>query len=318
MERNAINVRTCAGLVLAFQAAVMAEANLSPTVREWVDITLSNFSQGWGEAAGMIGDSRGHETRGAMFYALGLLQRGREEDRERACKAIRSVCRQQYIAPGTPYHGKSSVGDKDRPPADGGDYDRNWREFVGLGMVLVLEQCGDSVDDAARNAMLGALRHACEGARNRRACSLLYDTCMVGVQVNPRIRNASTQYHPLTVHWKGEGGAICWIRLKGDTPAIISPPDGGINIVPARKSQSMLTFEVYAPGAEAASFKAESWRLPGMLVKTPVVPISPKVTQNDGLFTVSYDFPKGTSGRRMVLDINGQLCVKGNKAKQKR
>ncbi len=74
------------GLVLIIQTMAIADIDLSPTVQEWVDITLARSGESWDEGAGMIGNSKRHGTRGTMFYALGLLQRGREEDRERALK----------------------------------------------------------------------------------------------------------------------------------------------------------------------------------------------------------------------------------------
>lgn len=68
--------RTCIGLALIFQTVAIADTDLSSTVQEWVDITLSRHGEGWDEAAGMIGSQKGHGTRGTMFYASGLLQQG--------------------------------------------------------------------------------------------------------------------------------------------------------------------------------------------------------------------------------------------------
>lgn len=490
-----MTVGICIGLVLIIQTVTIADADLSPTVQEWVDITLSRQGETWDEAAGMIGSSKGNSTRGTMFYALGLLQRGREEDAERACTAIRSVCKQQYVAPGMKYHGTFSRSDREQPPENGGDFDPNWREFIGLSMILALEQCGDSVDKETRQAMLDALRYACEGAyeRNvswqytnislmsafllgwgarqfdhtewktrgeelsrdiyenfikhgtfteynsptyngvnlwalaawrviaptpemavmgtemeaglwrdiarsyhaglsnfcgpydrsygmdmrryfaitgiaialatespasmpdlsshthlhdvaylpllallglqvpedamahlksfqgtrryariiekgrtdRRAYSWLYDTYMVGVQTNSRGTKTSNQYHPFTVHWKGNNDAISWIRFISDTLAIISLSGDAIEIQPARKSvQTVLNFEIYAPGAETASFNAGSWNLPGITIKTPVVPVNPEVTQKDNTFTVSYPIPEGHKRNRLIIEVN--------------
>ena len=166
-----MNIKTFIPLILILQSTAIASADLSPTVQEWVDITLSRFGEAWDEEAGMLGNSNGHGTRGTMFHALGLLQRGREEDRERACKAIRSVCKQQFIAPTRKYHGTFSRSDKDKPPEDVAfqwkDYDPNWREFIGLSMILAIELCGEALDKTTQDIMLEALRHACEGAYER-------------------------------------------------------------------------------------------------------------------------------------------------------
>lgn len=494
--RKRMTRRICISLALILQTMTIAHAELSPTVREWVDITLSRFGETWQEEAGMIGGRGVHGTRGTMFYGLGLLQRGREEDRERALKAIRSVCKQQYVASGTNYHGTFSRNDREPQPVGRAapfiDFDPNWREFIGLSMILALEQCGDSVDGVTRHATLDALRYACEGAyqrnvpwqytnislmsafllswggnqfdnpewklrgeelsrdiyenfskhgtfteynsptyngvnlwalaawrvigptpemvamgtemeaglwrdialsyhaglRNlcgpydrsqamdmqqyfaiagiaialatespasmpdvrsahthdmaylpllallglrvpedamahlksfqgerhydriieegrldRRAHSRLYETHMVGVQTTSRGRITSTQYHPFTVHWKGNNDAIYWIRFLGDTPVVISLIDDAIDITYARTAASALRFEVYAPGAETASFNRDSWKLPGITIKTPVVPVNPEVTQNNDTFMVSYTIPAGLEKNSLIMEV---------------
>jgi hypothetical protein len=487
------------GIVLVLQVVAAADAGVSPTVKDWVDITLSHFDEVWDDETDMVSDSRGHGTRKTMFYALGLLQRGQEEDRDRACRAIRAVCLQQFIAPGKNYHGTFGRSDNEQAPEGDGivwkDYDPNWREFVGLSMILALEHCNEVVDDVTRDAMLNSLRYACEGAyeRNvrwnytnislmsafllawggkqfdimewkkrgeelsleiydnfqkhktfseynsptyngvnlwalaawrrfaptqqmttmanemeadlwrdiarayhaglgnvcgpydrsygmdmgdyfaitgiaialatespvsmpslieggshfseiaylpllallglnvpddalsrlktftgeqryariiedgrvdRRAYSFLYDNCMVGVETNSRASRSSTQYHPFTVHWRGEKDEICWLRFVGETPVIVSLSDTAVQIVPAhKKSNVVLRFEVYAPGATPASFTPETWNLPGMSVKTPTVPADPVVTKQRDRLTISYEIAAGSEEAKLIVKV---------------
>jgi hypothetical protein len=46
-------------------------------------------------------------------------------------------------------------------------------------------------------------------------------------------------------------------------------------------------------GVEIALLNAESWDLPGMTIKTSVIPVNPDVTRKDNTFTVSYPTPEG-------------------------
>lgn len=158
-------------LLCSFQTLMAAEVELSPKIQEWADITLSRFGDVWDEEVDMLGNSRSHSTRGTMFYALGLLQRGHENDRERACRAIQTVCKQQFVDPDRNYHGTFGRNEKESPPEDAAvqwkDYDPNWREFIGLSMILAIDLCEDGLDKATHDMMLKALRHACEGAYER-------------------------------------------------------------------------------------------------------------------------------------------------------
>jgi hypothetical protein len=143
-----------------------------------------------------------------------------------------------------------------------------------------------------------------EGRAERRAYSWLYETHMVGVQTNSRGAKISSQYHPFTVHWKGNNDATYWVRFISVTLATISLHEDAIEIKPLRKSvQSVLKFEVYAPGAGMASFTNESWNLPGITVITPLIPVNPEVTQNNGTFMVSYTIPAGHEKNRLIIEV---------------
>ncbi len=143
------------------------------------------------------------------------------------------------------------------------------------------------------------------GSADHRAYSWLYDTYMVGVQTNSRRTKISSQYHPFTVHWKGNNCAIFWIRFISDSLATISLSGDRIEIQPAQKSiQTVLRFQVYAPSAVTDSFTNESWNLPGITIKTPIVPVKPEVTQKNDIFMVSYTIPAGHERNHLSIEVN--------------
>ncbi len=109
-----------------------------------------------------------HLVRESAFYAVGLLERDRSGDRERAARAIGAVLAQQIDRPGSVVHGtwrrapvEPLPGQK---PREWIDYDPNWREFVGTALALALfheeklpGELVSDVDAALRKAVEGAL-----------------------------------------------------------------------------------------------------------------------------------------------------------------
>ncbi len=87
-----------------------------------------------------------HATRGTAWYALGLLLRNGPPDRDRAVRALEGVLRNQFIAPGKPYHGTWRLFDESEEPSDPETatdwkgWDSNWREFIGITLAMILDE----------------------------------------------------------------------------------------------------------------------------------------------------------------------------------
>ena len=145
---------------------------LTPNARQWVDAALALFDGEWDEEAGMSGRGRSHSTRGTMIYATSILLRNAPGDSARAHVAMASVLRQQYDAPGKPWHGTYRRHEHEPDPTSAGAwldnaYDPNWREFIGVHQIIALEVCGGRIEECMRTDLLAALRLACEGAHAR-------------------------------------------------------------------------------------------------------------------------------------------------------
>jgi hypothetical protein len=162
-----------------FTPAVAAEgtpaahaAALDETGRYWTEAAMTWMDSQWDEAAGLLGSKRNHGIRGSAHYAAGLLFRNGEGDARRAAQCIAAVLENQYDAPATVYHGvwKRRAEDPEPPerPQTWKHFDPNWREFIGLTLILNLEAYAHLLPDDLATGIRQALYRAAEGAYARK------------------------------------------------------------------------------------------------------------------------------------------------------
>jgi len=127
--------------------------DLSPHARELAVASTAWSDRHWDAEAGLLAFSYGRRTgvprkvhivRNSIWYALGLLLRNGSGDTDKACRTISAVLDNQFDEPGTPFHGTFYrwVGEA-HPPEDATmwkDYDPNWRQFIGLGLAMILDE----------------------------------------------------------------------------------------------------------------------------------------------------------------------------------
>lgn len=112
-------------------------------------------------------DWDGHEfaqqgSRGATYIALGLLWRDGTHDRSAAASILRGVLRLQYDdGPDSKLHGVW------RRRHGEADHDSNWREFVGCGLILILETFPDRLPGDLVSDIQAALLRAADGTARR-------------------------------------------------------------------------------------------------------------------------------------------------------
>ena len=112
-------------------------------------------------------DWDGHElaqrgSRGATYIALGLLWRDGAHDRSGAASILRGVLDLQYDdGPDSKLHGVWR-----RRKAET-DHDSNWREFVGCGLILILETFPDRLPPDLVSDIQAALLRAADGTARR-------------------------------------------------------------------------------------------------------------------------------------------------------
>ena len=128
-----------------------------PFVRQLVQQVLPDTSQDWD---GYEFAQRG--SRGATYIAAGLLWRDNAHDRPAAAAILRGVLDLQYEdGPDSKLHGvwRTRRGET--------EHDSNWREFIGCGLILILETFSDRLPSDLVSEIRAALLRAAEGAARR-------------------------------------------------------------------------------------------------------------------------------------------------------
>ena len=154
-------------------------ASLRPYALDIVEQSMGYMDRYWDEAAGLLAMPSYerlsdlpvvHHIRETSWYALGLLQRGSDADRQRACAALQSILTYQFDEPGQPYDGTWYRFPEEPHPGTRGiwrGYDPNWREFIGTTLAIILL---DYEQDLPRTLVQGidaALRKAIRGTLTR-------------------------------------------------------------------------------------------------------------------------------------------------------
>jgi hypothetical protein len=129
----------------------------SPYTRRLVEEVLPDVS---GDFDGKAFGRRG--SRGATYLAAGLLWRDAPRDRTAAADILRGVLSLQYDdGPESKRHGVWRTRENETK------LDANWREFVGCGLILVLERFPDRLPDDLVRDIRAALLRAAQGAARR-------------------------------------------------------------------------------------------------------------------------------------------------------
>jgi hypothetical protein len=111
---------------------------------QWYDPDTALLWNPPGSFGGVIADQSVHLVPQSGWYAVGLLQRDGDGDRERADQVITAILDTQYDRPGEVWHGTfSRFREWPEPLSDAiewEDYDPNWRQFVGTTWIVILRK----------------------------------------------------------------------------------------------------------------------------------------------------------------------------------
>jgi len=110
---------------------------------------------------GAVNFFRSKGTRSSTYLAVGLLCRNQGMDRENAHAVLDVILSQQWNEPGSQRHGvwrTSLAGEK---------LDENWREFIGIALIMAQEYFGERIDEDLNQRIDLALLLAAEGAAAR-------------------------------------------------------------------------------------------------------------------------------------------------------
>ncbi len=152
-------------------------ASLSSYALDLVEHSMEMMDGYWDASAALLGMKSYerlsdlpmvHHVRESSWYALGLLQRGSAEDKQRACEALQAILQYQFDEPGKPYDGTWYRFPEEPHPGTRGiwrGYDPNWREFIGTTLAIILldfepdlpQTLVKDIDEALHKAVRGML-----------------------------------------------------------------------------------------------------------------------------------------------------------------
>jgi hypothetical protein len=214
------------GLVFLLACVVRSEAVVTPrhvslasmdkNTRELFKESMDLDAQLWDENVKMV-HHPGYQPDGprvgscmvreSSWYALGLLLRDAEGDRQRAAEILDAVLKQQYVTPGVKWCGTyrrtPEEPDPTGNPVMSQGYDPNWREFIGTTFAMVLIEYPDRISPELSKRMYEAIDRSIDGE-------------MKEGRLVPSYSNIALMYGVLWdfagVHDKREG----WQKLAGD------------------------------------------------------------------------------------------------------
>jgi hypothetical protein len=100
-------------------------------------------------------------TRSTTYTCVGLLLRNARHDRANTNRLLQEVLAMQLVDPENSTHGIFRSG----PASD--TIDQNWREFIGVGLIVIRERFADLLIDEVAQKIDTALRITAEGASRR-------------------------------------------------------------------------------------------------------------------------------------------------------
>jgi hypothetical protein len=113
-----------------------------------------------------------HAVRESVWYAAGLLSRGRADDMDRAVSTLSTVLDNQILSPGQQFHGTFRRHNRENIPQTGArmwrDYDPNWREFIGVSLCLILARHKEAFSNSLVARISRAIGEAVGGSLERR------------------------------------------------------------------------------------------------------------------------------------------------------
>jgi len=106
-------------------------------------------------------------VRESSWYALGLLLRDAEGDRQRAADILDAVLKQQYLTPGVKWYGTYRRTPEEPDPSGNQviwrGYDPNWRVFIGTTLAMILIEYPDRISPDLSKRMYEAIDHSIDG-----------------------------------------------------------------------------------------------------------------------------------------------------------
>lgn len=180
--RWALSLALAIASVAPQAAQAIAPHNLTPAkldqnTRQTLELSMRSMESFWDASARLLRspDLRGpahgphaqYMVRETAWYALGLLMRDGQGDRQRAAEALEAVLKEQFVDSSKPWYGTFRRTPEEPTPSDSAvmwrNYDPNWREFVGTTLEMILIEYPSRIPAGLAQHMYAAIDRAIEG-----------------------------------------------------------------------------------------------------------------------------------------------------------
>jgi hypothetical protein len=121
---------------------------------------------------------------------------------------------------------------------------------------------------------------------------------MLGAEDSGSRHRVNTQFHPATIHWLVDQGAVGWVRLRHIAPVDARVERGRLTIDCTEHAGGDLefTFQVFAPAADLAALRHDRWELPGLVVRVETNAGDLAATRDGDLVELRYSVAGSAAG----------------------
>jgi hypothetical protein len=199
-------------------------AKLDRNARESFDAAMKSMDAAWDPKAHLVltpDSPLDHDGRRAKYmvretscYALGLLMRDGNGDRQRAAEGLEAVLKEQFTDQSKPWYGTFRRTPEEPDPSGDNtvmwrNYDPNWREFIGTTFEMILIEYPDRISKDLASRMYGAIDRAIVGEMKHGRLLPTYSN--IALMYGALWDFAAT--HDNSVDWKKQ--SALWIETVG-------------------------------------------------------------------------------------------------------
>jgi hypothetical protein len=120
----------------------------------------------------------------------------------------------------------------------------------------------------------------------REATAWLSEDLMIGAEADNVNTTRSSQFHPVTVHWRTLNESIGWMRTRCETVIQASAKPRELHL--SGKGPAVYVFELNVENADTSMIRPSRWTLPGLTVELCAHDVQVSVRQNQNILTVRF------------------------------
>lgn len=176
-----------------------------------------------------------HIVRESAYGALADLEDGR---RDRATATLRALLPLQLDAPGRPWDGTFPVTAEQPPPPEEGavewlHWDPNWRQFIGVGLALVVARHAQTLDGELVDALVAAVRRCVAGEPDDRIPPWYTNPDLLHAWLTGWLGTGDDDPALLAAGEDRARAAVARVERHGDVDEYSSPTYDGVDLLAA-------------------------------------------------------------------------------------